>query len=83
MSCRTPPVATYNGTLVFDETAEKRVSPPQYSPGDYAVLFGDDDAAIATDPTASTFTNHWMKFCTGKTDPIDEWTLQERGRPIP
>ena len=79
------PVATFATIPTFNdpESTRKRVAPPQYHPGDYDVLFGDDDATIVTDPTASNFSKHWSKFCTGLNYPIDEWTLQERGRPKP
>lgn len=79
------PVATFATIPTFNdpESTRKQVAPPQYHPGDYDVLFGDDDATIVTDPTASNFSKHWSKFCTGLNYPIDEWTLQERGRPQP
>lgn len=79
------PAATFAVTPTFTDpdSTRKRVAPPQYRPGDYGVLYGDDDDNVVDGPEADAFMKHWIKFCMDRAGPIDEWTLQERGRPQP
>ena len=56
----------------FDKTS----FPPLYAPGDFDVLFGDDDAKQGDAEAAETFARSWTKFCTGVEGPINEYTLQ-------
>lgn len=55
---------------------EKVTVPAIYAAGDYAVLFGADDASIGDPQAAEAFGRSWTKFCTGSNTPISEHILQ-------